>query len=930
MTQLNEAKEQVKPGVTKVTGTYGKEYDAGDDGTKKKPASDVKKGRGRPKKDADETGEVKKYDTSSLGNVFGGGKKPSKPIGKVSKKNTLKDWFEQLDKAIVNEGGLDDIRARMQQRGAGAPAVQRTNQAAMGRIGQMANRPVEEADQIEIKPASQVPQKPGQSSMGAKPGMSGQPQQVAGQPQNTQVIQQGDKTLGTVNNPALAQQIKQSIGKGEMTLMPDEEMAEAIDYSSGEFDDCEVCNGTGESHTGHGGCGECGGTGVKEPTGSDDDYDVDYDDNGDEIEPESHYEKHVRVNNFEGKDEGKPGKNFAKIAKDAGKRYGSKAAGERVAGAVRAKLAKQGKLEEADRPSHDSDEGANLGAGRNPNVLEGRAKADNKAEKAGKKVTKDLEYDMRHKGKDDAKAERAGKKVTKDIEYDEKKKVKEAKKPDANKNGIPDYAEDGKGKNDLKKKKVKEGMDHRLKAAHHAGKSHALSKQGYNCAYDDMEEARQYHDGYKQGLDECYGQMPIQGYVGETGVESTVDNMASFGAHTPALDESSKPAVQIINDYDEVVMEFDSLPPRLRAALQGSDFGAVQWLADLSKHDEDIDMSTIEKMVFANGHVIEVQQYIDDLDEGNAFTKKLATTPAGGSFSLGGKSFRDTSAYDSSVFESWDNELNSLLEEYDSITEGITVSSSQGQSNQPDSVSVTASDSDAQALMAVLRSAGIGGFGGGDAQGQTDDMTVDTGEPEEIGTGGAEIDVVDDHGNMMDLIRKVTGGAPKGPEQGFGGSHDEEGEEHEHGEEEVCDACGSADCECDEEGSDEEQQVDEVESEDQMEYEVAEDNAPDSGAAEVDAEDASVSAQNASAAAFDQSTEEDDLEESYANSADDTFESDIAYMTKIISGGLNKEKSTGQTTVPVVAGQGMRTGVSESRQLNESVVNDWKKLAGIK
>jgi len=49
----------------------------------------------------------------------------------------------------------------------------------------------------------------------------------------------------------------------------------------------------------------------------------------------------------EGKDEGKPGKNFAKIAKSAGKHYGSKAAGERVAGAVRAKLAKQGKLEES-------------------------------------------------------------------------------------------------------------------------------------------------------------------------------------------------------------------------------------------------------------------------------------------------------------------------------------------------------------------------------------------------------------------------------------------------------------------------------------------------------------------------------------------------------------------------------------------------------
>jgi hypothetical protein len=46
------------------------------------------------------------------------------------------------------------------------------------------------------------------------------------------------------------------------------------------------------------------------------------------------------------RDEGKPGKNFAKIAADAAERYGSKAAGERVAGAVRNKLKAQGKLEE--------------------------------------------------------------------------------------------------------------------------------------------------------------------------------------------------------------------------------------------------------------------------------------------------------------------------------------------------------------------------------------------------------------------------------------------------------------------------------------------------------------------------------------------------------------------------------------------------------
>lgn len=39
-----------------------------------------------------------------------------------------------------------------------------------------------------------------------------------------------------------------------------------------------------------------------------------------------------------GQDIGKPGKNFAKIAAKAGKKYGSSAAGKKVAGAILAKL----------------------------------------------------------------------------------------------------------------------------------------------------------------------------------------------------------------------------------------------------------------------------------------------------------------------------------------------------------------------------------------------------------------------------------------------------------------------------------------------------------------------------------------------------------------------------------------------------------------
>jgi len=43
-----------------------------------------------------------------------------------------------------------------------------------------------------------------------------------------------------------------------------------------------------------------------------------------------------------GKDIGKPGKNFKKISKDAAKRYGSKEAGDRVAGAILNKLRNEG------------------------------------------------------------------------------------------------------------------------------------------------------------------------------------------------------------------------------------------------------------------------------------------------------------------------------------------------------------------------------------------------------------------------------------------------------------------------------------------------------------------------------------------------------------------------------------------------------------
>jgi hypothetical protein len=67
-----------------------------------------------------------------------------------------------------------------------------------------------------------------------------------------------------------------------------------------------------------------------------------------------------------------------------------------------------------------------------PMEQERTRKRDNRAERAGRKVAKDIEYDEKKKdgihgqrrGSEDSRAERAGRRVTKDIEYDEKKNKK--------------------------------------------------------------------------------------------------------------------------------------------------------------------------------------------------------------------------------------------------------------------------------------------------------------------------------------------------------------------------------------------------------------------------------------------------------------------------------------------------------------------------
>jgi hypothetical protein len=96
----------------------------------------------------------------------------------------------------------------------------------------------------------------------------------------------------------------------------------------------------------------------------------------------------------------------------------------------------------------------------------------------------------------------------------------EGKKPD-----FLDLDKDGNKKEpmkkaaaDKKKKKVDESMNHRISAARFEGKAHGLKGHAHcGKSYEDLEEMKAYHEGYKEGLDECYGQGVYEGLAGTAG-----------------------------------------------------------------------------------------------------------------------------------------------------------------------------------------------------------------------------------------------------------------------------------------------------------------------------------------------------------------------------------------------------------------------------
>ena len=121
--------DQLSEGDVKHTGTYGTSYGKEDvrdqyghkigrvDKEKEAKKDAPKKGRGRPKKDVGDAGV--KFDTGALSKAMGG-KAPKKAVGTVSKKHSLKEYFDKIDEMMTQQAiPVVSKQGSTQQTGAG-------------------------------------------------------------------------------------------------------------------------------------------------------------------------------------------------------------------------------------------------------------------------------------------------------------------------------------------------------------------------------------------------------------------------------------------------------------------------------------------------------------------------------------------------------------------------------------------------------------------------------------------------------------------------------------------------------------------------------------------------------------------------------------------------------------------------------------------
>lgn len=734
-------------------GTYGTSHEAGDEGVKKTP---TQRGRGRPKKDSDETGEVKKYDFSAFGTKKGV-KLPAWDKSKTTKHSLKEDttipesqlyyalgkfleagesgvfrseWqpadamevkkvmnllkqgdvpaaIRRIDDTwpFLDSGALDELfdhwaakkskqpftawklidrvkaqhnmdldeasdhrklvgaissrmkdtpqpqRAPKDQDEADSWARMQRDKEAMAAAydKKYGKKKTNEAEQIQIKPASQMPKTPGQT------------QQAAGQTaQNTQVIAQGNKTLGTVNNPQLAQQIKQSIGKGEMTLMPGEEMEE----------------GLGDLARKVGGAVSTGARAIGKAI---------------------------------------VGKDDAELLRDLQKKAGMRGMSHGKPSMAHSDVEK---VDEVDLGQYD--------AVKTP--LKGKDTSDWDKNFREKLALYTKELDQRQKEKKE-KSEKVQEKAPPGAKAE--RMVKHIKKS---------YSKDG-----------KLSPNEKSIANATAWKAHNKGK---------VEESFEYE-----------GMILTEGAMKDLVINLMTDletGPRGYNINSAVELKDRAMASRIIDKTLAHGERYKRLAGTLKSQLRDAaleEFGFVDYDQSLEEAntDPDFDMPLMDPVVQQKPSIFAKAKPVVQKSTGMLSSLKR---PEQSLNPFESKDMKDIQ------LEGWEQQLNSLL------TEGITVTSSTGQQGAPDSVSINATDADAQELLAIVRQAGLGVFGGQEQPTSSYGAPMDphSAEPSGYGTEPeVSPDVVGDDSDMLALIKKMTG-LSTGPEE-TSDYEDEEGEE---------------------------------------------------------------------------------------------------------------------------------------------------------
>jgi hypothetical protein len=468
---------------------------------------------------------------------------------------------------------------------------------------------------------------------------------------------------------------------------------------------------------------------------------------------------------------------------------------------------------------------------------------------------------------------------------DEEQGMFEAKKkPDANKNGIPDYAEDGKGKNDLKKKKVDESislsespetLQHIISKFKNEVKRFIAGEELDNDLFDAL------FDYYSDA-----GELPYGVAKGRTGDPfEWITQRFEQDVHDHVVDESTA------RDFTQHALA----EPTSNFTKPGSPMAVPKGTP--TKLNRPVPDETPWSVDPINAATDRAFNFIDSLKKKTPFTE--------------GTDMKDIQ------LESWDKQLQSLL------SEGLTVSSSTGQQGSPNSVTVSATENDADQLMQVLRSAGIGGFGAEPSTPEVGYGVASQGEEDFDGTGTEpqpSPDVVGDDGDMLSMLKKMAGLSGDGEAEVVAVSTDDEGSD-DYEDEEGSDDTTLQPADGEEEESGEESDEDEVEEGNKFTGNLAKARAAGKEQADLDGdgdmEKVREGEDNCNECGMSESScecdHEEQVEESFANSSDPA-QQELMKLKALLSMGndLNRAKSSQTVGNPVRA-----------------EINDWKKLSGI-